>query len=380
MTHAANRRQFLHTSATAGVGFWLPSGLRAEESKSPNERIRFACVGIDGKGASDSEDAQKHGDVVAICDVDDVKLDAAARRFEGAKKYNDFRRMFDELGSTIDAVTVSTPDNCHAVVAAMAMNMGKHCFCQKPLTHTIWEARRLAEIARTKKLATQMGNQGTASDSLRRAAAIIQSGALGEITHVHVWSDRPIWPQGLARPSPSQPPSAIHWEEWLVPAPYRSYAEDYHPFSWRGWWDFGTGALGDMACHLVNMPYMALGLRDPSLVQATTSGHNRDSFPKWSVIDFEFVANQTRPGLKLTWYDGGQKPPGELFKSADPAGVGCLVIGNAERYAKDFKEGKHPTAGGCLVIGEKGNLYATERALVLTGGIDEPKVDWVHSP
>jgi predicted dehydrogenase len=380
MTRTTNRRQFLHTTAATGVGFWVAGGLRAQESKSPSEKIRFACVGIDGKGASDSDDAKKQGDVVAICDIDDIKLDAAAKKFEGARRYNDFRRMLDEMGSGIDAVTVSTPDHCHAVVAAMAMEMGKHCFCQKPLTHTLWEARRLAEIARAKKVATQMGNQGTASDSLRRAAAIIQSGALGTVTDVHIWSDRPIWPQGVERPGPIDVPSTVHWEEWLGPAPYRPYGEGYHPFSWRGWWDFGTGALGDMACHLVNMPYMALGLRDPISVQARTSGHNRDSYPKWSVIDFEFAPTEKRPALKLTWYDGGQKPPSELFKTADPAKGDCLVIGNTEKYAKDFKEGKHPTEGGCLVLGTKGNLYFAERVTVLTGGIDEPKVEWVHSP
>ena len=225
-------------------------------------------MGIGGKGESDSADAAKNGDVVAICDIDDRRLNAASKKFEGAKKYNDFRKMLDEMGSSIDAVTVSTPDHCHAVIAAMAMEMGKHCFCQKPLTHSIWEARRLGEIAKAKKVATEMGNQGTANDSLRRAAAIIKSGALGTVTDVHVWTNRPIWAQGIARPQPVEVPSAIHWEEWLGPAPYRPFGEGYHPFSWRGWWDFGTGALGDMACHTVNMPYMALALRDPTSVQA----------------------------------------------------------------------------------------------------------------
>ncbi|HWB08506.1 MAG TPA: Gfo/Idh/MocA family oxidoreductase [Pirellulales bacterium] len=360
MPHKSSRRQFLQTTAATGVGFWVAAGLQAEESQSPNEKIRFACVGIDGKGASDSEDAGKRGDVVAICDIDDRKLNAAGKKFEGAKKYNDFRKMLDEMGPSIDAVTVSTPDHCHAVIAAMAMEMGKHCFCQKPLTHSIWEARRLGEIARAKKVATQMGNQGTANDSLRRAAGIIKSGALGAVSEVHVWTNRPIWKQGIKRPDPIEVPSAIHWEEWLGPAPYRPYGDGYHPFAWRGWWDFGTGALGDMACHTVNMPYMALQLRDPTSVQAKTSGHNRDSYPEWSVIDFEFPSNDHRPGLKFTWYDGGQKP------------------------AKELLDGREPSASGCLVIGNKGKLYApgdyAEGEIALLGGISEPTVDFVHSP
>lgn len=384
MPRRSNRRQFLHTTAAAGAGFWVAAGLQAQESKSPNEKIRFACVGIDGKGASDSEDAGKRGDVVAICDIDDRKLNGAAKKFEGAKKYNDFRKMLEEMGSSIDAVTVSTPDHCHAVVAAMAMDMGKHCFCQKPLTHSIWEARRLGDIARTKKVATQMGNQGTANDSLRRAAAIIQSGALGTVKEVHVWTNRPIWAQGVARPQPAEVPSPIHWEEWLGPAAYRPFGEGYHPFAWRGWWDFGTGALGDMACHTVNMPYMALDLRDPVSVQAKTSGHNRDSYPKWSIIGFDFPSNSKRPAVKFAWYDGGQKPGKELFDGADPTQSGCLVLGDKDRYAKDYKEGKHAAVSGCLVIGEKGKLYApgdyAENQIVLTGGIDEPKVEFEHSP
>ncbi|OYV81861.1 MAG: dehydrogenase, partial [Planctomycetia bacterium 21-64-5] len=160
MPRNSSRRQFLQTTAATGVGFWAAAGLQAEESKSPNEKIRMACVGIGGKGESDSADAGKHGDVVAICDIDDRRLTAASKKFEGAKKYNDFRKMLEEMGSSIDAVTVSTPDHCHAVVAAMAMQMGKHCFCQKPLTHSVWEARQVAQAARESKLVTQMGNQG----------------------------------------------------------------------------------------------------------------------------------------------------------------------------------------------------------------------------
>ena len=220
----------------------------------------MACIGIGGKGSSDSKDASTHGRVVAICDVDEKRLNAVGENdFKDAKRYTDFRKMLDEMGNKIDAVTVSTPDHTHAPASLMAMRMGKHCFCQKPLTHTIYEARLMAKVAKEKKLATQMGNQGTAEAGLRKSAAIIKAGTLGNVSEVHVWTNRPVWPQGSPREEASERPEWLRWDEWLGPAPIRPYASGYHTFAWRGWWDFGCGALGDMACHTMNMPYMALG-------------------------------------------------------------------------------------------------------------------------
>ncbi len=343
MPNRTNRRQFLQTTAMTGVGFWVAGNLHAEESKSPNEKIRMAAIGIGGKGSSDSGDAAAAGEMVAICDVDENRLNAAAKRFQGAKLYTDFRKMLEEMDKSIDAVTVSTPDHTHAAAALMAMRMGKHCFCQKPLTHTIYEARLMGQVAREKKVATQMGNQGTAMAGLRKAAAMLRAGVLGKVSEVHVWTNRPIWPQGGERAQPKAPPAHLKWDEWLGPAPVRPYADGYHPFSWRGWWDFGTGALGDMACHTLNMPYMGLDLRDPISVQATTSGHNKDSYPKWSLITFEFAGNDKRPGLKFYWYDGGKRPDKELLNGKDPSGSGCCVIGEKGKlyspndYGADFE-------------------------------------------
>jgi predicted dehydrogenase len=205
-----------------------------------------------------------------------------------------------------------------------------------------------------------MGNQGTADDSLRKAAAILKSGVLGTIQDSHVWTNRPVWKQGIPRPAEIAVPSHIHWEEWLGPAPYRPFGDGYHPFSWRGWWDFGTGALGDMACHTLNMPFMGLNLRDPTSVQAESSGHNGDSYPEWSIIKFAFPATNQRAALNFTWYDGKKKPGKELF------------------------DGKEPADSGCLVIGSKGKLYApgdyAEQGIQLFGGIEEPKVEWPKSP
>jgi predicted dehydrogenase len=354
MSHQSNRRQFLKTSAAIGVGYWVAGGVQAAETGSPNERIAMASVGIGGKGSSDSADAGNHGDMVAICDVDENRLNAAGEsRFPKAKRFTDFRKMLDEMGKSIDAVTVSTPDHTHAAAGLMAMRMGKHCFCQKPLTRTVYEARLMAKVARENKVATQMGNQGTADSSLRRAAAWLRAGVLGKVSEVHVWTNRPIWPQGGERPAPSPCPDYLKWDLWISDAPYRPYAQGYHPFAWRGWWDFGTGALGDMACHEINMAYMGLELRNPISIQAETSGHNKDSFPKWSVVTYEFPANDWRPGLKLIWYDGGKKP------------------------SQDLCEGKAPGAEGKLVIGDKGKLWGYTE---LMAGAKAVEVEFPKSP
>ena len=351
MAHLSNRRRFLKTTAATGLGFWTAGGGRAQQSSSPNERIAMASIGVGGKGRSDSDDAAKHGDMVAVCDVDTRQLQNAEERFPKAKKYTDFRKMLDEMGNSIDAVTVSTADHTHAPAALMAMRMGKHCFCQKPLTRTIYEARLMGQVAREQGVATQMGNQGTADNGLRRSAALLRAGALGTVKEVHVWTDRPIWPQGVERPKPSTCPDYLHWDLWLGPAPQRPYAEGYHPSKWRGWWDFGTGALGDMACHNMNMAFMGLDLRDPISVQAVSSGHNRDSFPSWSIITYQFAANDWRPGLKMIWYDGNKLPPDELFEG-------------------------QPRQGSSLVVGEKGKLNAGR----LFAGAEDMDVEFPVSP
>jgi predicted dehydrogenase len=359
MPRKSNRRQFLQTSAAASAGLMIAGSLKADESKSSNERIRFACIGVEGKGSSDSSDAGRNGDVVAICDVDEQRLDKAAKRFPDAKKYFDYRKMFDEMADSFDAVTVSTPDHSHAPAAVMAMKHGKHTFCQKPLTHSIFEARRMAEVARETGVATQMGNQGTAGSGLREAAAVIQAGTLGNVSEVHVWTNRPVWAQGGPRPAPSEVPPNLKWDLFLGPAPERPFAKGYHPFSWRGWWDFGTGALGDMACHTMNMPFMALDLRDPISVEAETAGHNKESYPKWSVINFEFPKTDAREAVKLVWYDGGKRPDKELL------------------------DGTNPPESGSLVIGEKGKLFSDGdygAKFKLLGDLEKPEVEFKRSP
>jgi predicted dehydrogenase len=386
-TRNVSRREFIKTTAASGAlaggalaggGYW--SSVEAAESSSPNEVIRFGCIGVGGKGDSDSRDASNEGDIVAICDVDDNTLHkrSANEKFAKAQQFNDFRKMIDEVGKSLDAVTVSTPDHNHAAAAALAMRAGLACFVQKPLTHTIYEARRLGEIAREMKVATQMGNQGTAGNGLREGAAVVQSGALGTVKEVHVWTNRPVWPQGGERPAEAPVPPHLHWDLWLGTAAARPYGAGYHPFAWRGWWDFGTGALGDMACHTFNLPFMALGLRDPVSVVAESSGHNQESYPKWSMITFEFPANEKRPGVKVMWYDGGKRPDPSLLDDGVP-----------EVLEKDEKGNDKPSkkpkmkASGMAIVGEKGKLYSPDDyggAFTLIGCEKPADVEYTKSP
>ncbi|NIL95640.1 MAG: Gfo/Idh/MocA family oxidoreductase [Planctomycetales bacterium] len=327
MNQHPDRRRFLQASAATGISFWIGGASRAAESTSPNSQVQVACIGLGGKGGSDSRNAARHGKIVAVCDIDRQQLERAGKRFQ-AETFTDFRQMLDQLGDRVDAVTISTPDHIHALAAAMAIRAGKHVFCQKPLTHSIYEARLLSELAREKGVSTQMGNQFTALDSMRKTAHQIRDGQLGNVSEVHIWTDRPVWPQGEARP-PSKPvPAHVEWDQWIGPAPYREYADGYHPFKWRGWWDFGTGALGDMACHTCNLPFMALNMRNPTSVQAVTSGHDRDSYPSWSKIDFEFPELGGRAAFRMHWYDGSQLPPQSLFQDVKPAGSGVIIVGD----------------------------------------------------
>jgi predicted dehydrogenase len=373
MSNKSNRRQFMQTTAITGIGFWLAAHSRAEESKSPNERVAIACVGLGSQGNSDSDNVSRLGDIVAICDVDETRLNKAGeKKFPKAKRYADFRKMLDEMDKSIDAVTVSTPDHVHAAVGLKAMRMGKHCYCQKPMTRSLYEARLMAKVAKEMKVATQMGNQMTANDSLRKAVSIIRAGTLGAPKEIHVWTNRPIWPQGIARPEPRSCPDTLNWGLWIGPAPMRPYADGYHPKNWRGWWDFGTGALGDMACHTVNLPYWALDLRDPISVQADSSGHNQDSFPASATIVYEYAATDKRPAVKLFWYDGGNLPAEQV------------IAPMYDLFKKEMEKEKRLHISGCVVVGEKDTLYVpgdySEKGIKLSGDKPLPKVEFVKSP
>jgi predicted dehydrogenase len=386
-TRQTNRRQFLQASTAAGVGYWVAGGVQAKESTSALETINFGCIGVGGKGQSDSNDAARHGNVAAICDIDDNNLGKAAARWPKARKFNDYRKMIEEFGDSIDAVTVSIPDHSHAPASSLAIKAGKHCFTQKPLTHSIEEARVLGELAKKHGVQSQMGNQGTASSNLRKTAALIQAGLLGSVSEVHVWTNRPVWPQGNVQPKEGPVPAHIHWDEFLGPAKHRAYAPDYHPFKWRGWWDFGTGALGDMACHTLNLPFMALELKDPLSVVAESAEHDKQTYPGWSVITFEFPALGKRGPVKLVWYDGGKKPAANLFPAPG-------IFTNSQGKKVDAGQYRKVLNTGSLMIGDKGSLLSpgdygwdTNYTGVLANNewipqaqIKEPSVEIVESP
>jgi len=334
----SNRRDFLKYTAATGMGFWVAGQLRAAPSRSANQKLQFACVGVGGKGDGDSTQVGNVGEVVAICDTNDKNLEQKAHQFPNAKKYNDFRKLFDEMGDKVDAVTVSTPDHCHALVAMMGIRNKKHVYCQKPLTHYVAEARALREAANKYGVCTQMGNQGTAADGLREGVEIIQSGGIGNVTEAHVWTNRPIWPQSPQITDrfmdPEEVPPHIHWDEWLGPAPFRPYHAGYEGFVWRGWWDYGTGALGDMGCHTANLVFMALKLQEtyPTSVYAESAIVSPETYPSWATVNYEFPARGDMPPVKVTWYEGHKGklhnwPPLELIEGEKVADSGSIMVG-----------------------------------------------------
>jgi hypothetical protein len=264
--------------------------------------------------------------------------------------------MYDEIGKNIDAVIVATPDHHHAPAAAMGMKMGKHVYCQKPLVQTVYEARLLRKLAKQYGVVTQMGNQGSAEDGLRRAVEVIQAGLIGSVREVHVWSNRPVWPQGLDRPPGSDPvPPTLDWDGWLGPAPLRPFkAGVYHTFSWRGWQDFGTGALGDMACHTANMPFRALKLGYPVEVEAESSAMNKETYPLKSKIRFLFPAREGLAPVNFWWYDGGNPKADNPYRHDGNNKPPATVTADVEEMM-----GSVP-GSGCILIGDKGKIFSPD--------------------
>lgn len=361
-----NRREFLKTSAIIGAtAFVVGRGAWADEtnpnpSKSPNERAAIACIGVGGKGASDSTHVAEFADVIAMVDIDDNHLDKKQKEFPKAKRYNDYRKMFDEMGKSIDGVTVSTPDHHHAIATMMAINLKKNVYCQKPLTHTVAESRMVREAAAKAGIVTQMGNQGTATDGLRRGVELLRAGVLGAIKEVHIWTNRPIWPQApivTARPPEAPVPKGVHWDEWIGTAPQRPYAvypesmiagtrfrkEAYHPFNWRGWWDFGTGALGDMGCHTANMPFMGLDLTYPTDLQGTCGDLNEETYPSWATVVYHFKEKNGKT-IKVTWWEGHKNNSKDAVKRNLPPVAETLNFTMPD--------------SGSMVVGEKGTLFS----------------------
>jgi Oxidoreductase family, NAD-binding Rossmann fold len=325
---ALSRRHFFFGSLLAGAvpngGFGSTPSLKMMGYKSPNEKLNIASIGAGGKAASDIRGCAPTENIVALCDVDDKQAANIYKQFEKPPKYKDFRKMLDKEGSGIDAVIVTIPDFMHATAAIHCMERGKHVYVQKPLVRTIWEARQMMEAANKYKVATQMGNQGYSNEGTRQCAEMIWSGEIGNVTEVHAWTDRPIWPQGLTEIPPEDPvPATLDWDNWLGIANFRPFTiggkgyptqnggyNFYQPFNWRGFYDFGCGALGDMACHILGAPNLALKLGNPTSVECIKKeGTSSFMFPKSSVIRYDFPARGSMPPVKLFWHDGLKENP-----------------------------------------------------------------------
>lgn len=346
-----SRRSFIATSAAATAGFSvLPSNVIAGLGhRAPSDKLNIAGVGIGGRGGADIK-ALRSENIVALCDVDWDYASGNFAEFPDAKKYWDWRVMFDEMKDSIDAVVVGTPDHSHAIVSIHAMKMGKHVYCEKPLTHSVWESREMTRVAKEYKVATQMGNQGNSGEGIRQICEWIWDGAIGEIREVHAWTNRPIWPQGLQRPKVGEwPPDTLNWDLFIGPAKMKPYHHILHPWNWRGWWDYGTGALGDMACHILDPIFKSLRLQYPVKVQASSTQFNTECAPVAEVVRYTFPAREKykkvkMPEVEVTWWDGGLLPP---RPEDHPAG---------EILGRDFN-------GGCMFIGSKGKIMCGTYAI-----------------
>jgi predicted dehydrogenase len=342
-----SRRSFL-TTAAALAGAASARDLLAGDAVAPrlqaSDRVALAVVGAGGRGVDNIREAVAAGaQIVALCDCDEQNAAGSFAEYPDARKYRDWRRMLD-AEKALDAVLVATPDHSHAVVSIAAMRLGRHVYCEKPLARSIWEVRQMAKVAGESRVATQMGTQGHAFEGTRRAVEVMRAGLLGDVAELHVWTDRPAgwWPQGVLRPADTPPvPPTLDWDVWLGPAPERPYNPAYVPFKWRGFWDFGTGAIGDMGIHNLDTAYWGLELGTPTRVAVRecspgmSAAETKETAPLWSIIDLEFPARGTRPAVKMTWYDGGKLPPSELFHGE-------------KLITRD---------GGSLIVGTKGTLF-----------------------
>ena len=329
------RRQFLKHAAGAAAGITLAPAILAD-AKSPNEKLDIGVIGTANRAAEDIEGVQGEN-IVALCDVDDMYLANVAKRFPRAEKYNDFRKLLDR--TDLDAVVVGTPDHIHAPATIMALRSGRHVYCEKPLAHSVHEARVVTETAAKLKLATQLGTQIHAGSNYRRVVELVQSGAIGPVREVHVWVGK-TW-SGGERPRETPPvPPHIHWDLWLGPAPERPYNPIYLPANWRRWWDFGGGTLADMGCHYIDVVHWALGLRQPLAVSAEGPPVHAETTPEGLIVRFEHPARGESPPVTVTWYDSGKRPP--HFAERDPAkklpewGDGVLWIGEKGMLLSDY--------------------------------------------
>ena len=381
MSTNISRRKFLETGAIAAAGLTIvPSRVLGKSMgyKAPSDMLNIAAVGIGGMGNSNLTNLQGEN-IVALCDVDWKYSQRVFEKYPNAKKFYDYRKMYAEMGKDIDAVVVATADHTHAIIAADAMTMGKHVFVQKPLTHSVYESRLLTKLADKYQLATSMGNQGSSGPGVRQVIDWIADGQIGEVTRVETFTDRPIWPQGLMIPKEKhRVPKTLDWDLFIGPANQRPFNEIYHPWNWRGWWDFGTGALGDMACHILHPVFKGLNLGYPSKVEASSTMLLTDSAPTAEMVKFTFPSRDNMPKVgmpevEVFWYDGGLTP-------TRPEGVPAGKNLNDQGGCAIFYGTKDTLICGCygvnpwLVSGRVPNSPKTQREVTVSH-----EMDWVRA-
>jgi predicted dehydrogenase len=351
-SRGVSRRHFFYGTLLAGAipagGFGSSPSLKSLGYKSPNEKLNIASIGAGGKATSDIQACAATENIVSLCDVDERRAQKVYDAYPNVPKYRDYRAMLDKDGSKIDAVIVTIPDHMHTVAALACMELGKHVYVQKPLAHTVWECRELAKAAEKYKVATQMGNQGYSNEGTRQCAEMIWSGAIGNVTEVHAWTNRPAWPQGLKTVPESSPvPGTLDWDLWLGVAKQRPYSEDYLPFSWRGFYDFGSGALGDMACHILGAANLALRLGSPTSVECL---HQEDSsdiyFPSKSVVRFDFPERPGMPPVKIFWYDAMREDQPSFQGAPQNEILGDLPRNRGTREVSSLRPRENQIQGG----------------------------------
>ncbi len=329
------RREFIGAAASAAALTIVPRHVLGGPGQSaPSEKLQIAGIGAGGRGYDDLVSVSTEN-IVALCDVDDKRAAPTFERFPKAKRYHDFRKLLDKEEKNIDAVVVATTDHTHIPVSVMAMKMGKHCYCEKPMGRDIHEVRVATKVARRYALATQLGNGAHSGYNYRSMVALIKAGTIGEVKEVHTWCDQ-AWAPG-DRPKHHPPvPKHLHWDLWLGPAPERPYHPTYHPQGWRQWWDFGNGRLGDMGCHMIDLPFSALDLKYPLTVESEAPSLNRESAPPWLISKWTFPARGNLPPVELTWYDGGRRPSLQKKHNMPDYPEGILFVGSQGMLIADY--------------------------------------------
>lgn len=379
----SSRRKFVKQSISGAIGFtYMPHFLG---KKAPSNKLNIAGIGIGGMGKANLKQCAGEN-ITALCDVDHAYAEEVFKTYPNAKVYTDYREMFDKE-KEIDAVIIATPDHSHAVITMLAMQMGKHVFCQKPLTHTVYEARKITEASRRYKVQTQMGNQGHSSENIRELKEWLEDGAIGEVREIYAWTDRPVGGQpwsnfdvkARSKDTPAKP-ETLDWDLWLGPAPYRPYHPDYHPSKWRAWLDFGTGAMGDMGCHIIDPAFYALELGAPALVQATTTHWEpevaSETYPRASIVRMDFPARGEKPPVRLTWSDGRILPPvpPEFLPGQKFTPSGAMFIGQHGIIIHD----SHGASGLQILPESKAKSYKRpEKSIPRVEGSHEG--DWIRA-